>query len=192
MLSKTAFNRMKKAELVEWALETQRTAGEAALFAEEEVEEVARERKPSDFQRLVRTAYFSDTGRALSEVREYLQRLDHDGTVSGFDQIMEDECPAWLNAHKADMAGDLPSEEEDVEEPDRTEAEDRCRAFLSELETLHDSVVKENKQLKTEISEMKRDIAELSKGSMLKKYVDPVRTEGSRALFQGIGWVELA
>ena len=78
MLSKTAFNRMKKAELVEWALETQRTAGEAALFAEE-----------------------------------------------------------------------------DVEEPDRTEAEDRCRAFLSELETLHDSVVKENKQLKTEIDQLK-------------------------------------
>ena len=40
MLSKTAFNRMKKAELVEWALEAQRTAGRAALFAEEEQEEL--------------------------------------------------------------------------------------------------------------------------------------------------------
>ena len=43
--------------------------------------------------------WHSDAGRALGEVREYLDRFDHD-EVEVFDKIMEKECPDWLNAFK--------------------------------------------------------------------------------------------
>ena len=45
--------------------------------------------------------WHSDAGRALGEVRDYLDRFDHD-EVEVFDKIMEKECPDWLNAFKAD------------------------------------------------------------------------------------------
>ena len=51
------------------------------------------------------TSYHSAAGSALSEVREYLERFDHD-EVKCFDQIVERECPRWLTAFKADMASD--------------------------------------------------------------------------------------
>mgnify|MGYP003641541105 CR=1 FL=1 len=47
--------------------------------------------------------WHSDAGRALGEVREYLDRFDHD-EVDVFDKIMEKECPDWLSAFKADQA----------------------------------------------------------------------------------------
>ena len=51
------------------------------------------------------TSYHSAAGSALSEVREYLERFDHD-EVKCFDKIVERECPGWLIAFKADMASD--------------------------------------------------------------------------------------
>ena len=47
------------------------------------------------------SSWHSDAGRALCEVRDYLDRFDHD-EVEVFDKIMEKECPDWLNAFKAD------------------------------------------------------------------------------------------
>jgi hypothetical protein len=51
------------------------------------------------------SSYYTAAGSALSEVREYLERFDHD-EVKCFDQIVERECPGWLIAFKADMASD--------------------------------------------------------------------------------------
>mgnify|MGYP003678555032 CR=1 FL=1 len=113
MLSKTAFNRMKKAELVEWALETQRTAGEAALFAEEDVEEPDRTEAEDRYR-----AFLSELETRLNDklktendqLKEELEKhrgeqalndalrdfcIDDDNAdaeVEAFDKLMEDEC----------------------------------------------------------------------------------------------------
>ena len=98
---------------------------EAARAAEEELEQEVEEKESWEARvwlledqldqlkpaavvgdlRYIVSSYHSAAGSALSEVREYLERFDHD-EVKCFDKIVERECPRWLTAFKADMASD--------------------------------------------------------------------------------------